>query len=105
MVKQLELRNAVQRLVVASSMSLYGEGLYRDAAGEVRAVGERTLEQLKRGDWEFHDDRGAVLQPAAERAPATGCPAPRGCYIPLNASLTGCCGTRVCDAQPICWNS
>ena len=54
----------VQRLVVASSMSLYGEGLYRDAAGTVRQVGERTLEQLKRGDWEFHGADGAALQPA-----------------------------------------
>lgn len=53
----------VQRLIVASSMSLYGEGLYRNAAGEVRTVGERTLDQLKRGEWEFRDG-GATLQPA-----------------------------------------
>src|SRR5689334_7004692 len=30
----------VQRLVVASSMSLYGEGLYRDASGLTREAGE-----------------------------------------------------------------
>jgi dTDP-L-rhamnose 4-epimerase len=29
-------KNPVQRLVVASSMSLYGEGLYRDTAGQAR---------------------------------------------------------------------
>jgi len=51
----------VERLVVASSMSLYGEGLYRNARGEVRLGGERTLEQLKRGDWELHDEDGSVL--------------------------------------------
>ena len=54
----------VQRLVVASSMSLYGEGLYRNAAGEVAPAGERTLEQLRRGDWEFADPAGGTLAPA-----------------------------------------
>jgi dTDP-L-rhamnose 4-epimerase len=53
----------VERLVVASSMSLYGEGLYRDAAGQVREAGERSLEQLKRADWELHGADGGVLQP------------------------------------------
>ena len=37
------IAHPVQRLVVASSMSLYGEGLYRDAAGGTREAGERTL--------------------------------------------------------------
>ncbi len=32
----------VRRLVVASSMSVYGEGLYRDAAGRARATCTRT---------------------------------------------------------------
>jgi dTDP-L-rhamnose 4-epimerase len=56
-------KNPVERLVVASSMSLYGEGLYRGASGLPRTVGERTLEQLKAGQWEFLDDDGNVLQP------------------------------------------
>ena len=53
----------VQRLVVASSMSLYGEGLYRDRSGQVRAGGERTLDQLRRGEWELDDGQGGVLEP------------------------------------------
>jgi dTDP-L-rhamnose 4-epimerase len=57
------IENPVERLVVASSMSLYGEGLYRSAAGEVRTGRERTLEQLRDGDWEVRDEDGAVLQP------------------------------------------
>jgi dTDP-L-rhamnose 4-epimerase len=57
------VQQPVQRLVVASSMSLYGEGLYRNAAGETRVVGERTLDQLKRGDWEFTGEDGGVLVP------------------------------------------
>jgi dTDP-L-rhamnose 4-epimerase len=52
----------VQRLVVASSMSLYGEGLYRAADGTITEA-ERTLDQLRRGDWEVRDQHGAPLQP------------------------------------------
>ncbi|HEY0824140.1 MAG TPA: SDR family NAD(P)-dependent oxidoreductase [Ramlibacter sp.] len=56
-------RNPVERLVVASSMSLYGEGLYQGTSGGPRMVGERTLEQLKAGQWEFTGEDGGVLQP------------------------------------------
>lgn len=57
------IAHPVQRLVVASSMSLYGEGLYRDASGGTREAGERTLAQLKAGDWELKDAEGRPLQP------------------------------------------
>ena len=53
----------VRKLVVASSMSLYGEGLYRTADGDVVAGPERTLDQLRRGDWELRDERGRALAP------------------------------------------
>jgi dTDP-L-rhamnose 4-epimerase len=52
-----------RKLVVASSMSLYGEGLYRDAQGQVREGTERPLEQLKRAAWELDDGQGGILQP------------------------------------------
>jgi dTDP-L-rhamnose 4-epimerase len=52
-------------LVVASSMSIYGEGLYRDAEGRVRLAWDRTLEQLKRGEWEMRDEEGRPLIPVA----------------------------------------
>jgi len=58
------IQKPVRRLVVASSMSLYGEGLYRNGAGEIRTVGERPLEQLRRGEWEWRDERGEPLVPA-----------------------------------------
>ncbi|MBT2322342.1 NAD-dependent epimerase/dehydratase family protein [Variovorax paradoxus] len=57
------IENPVEQLIVASSMSLYGEGLYRTAGGEVRMVGERSLEQLRRGDWDWRDEDGTALQP------------------------------------------
>ncbi|HVY47511.1 MAG TPA: NAD-dependent epimerase/dehydratase family protein [Minicystis sp.] len=57
-------KRPVRRLVVASSMSVYGEGLFRDAAGHVRAAAGRPLEQLCRGDWEVRGPAGEPLSPA-----------------------------------------
>src|SRR5215217_4114253 len=37
----------VEKLVVASSMSIYGEGMYHNEAGESVTAGERPLAQLK----------------------------------------------------------
>ncbi len=54
----------VQCLVVASSMSIYGEGLYRNAEGAIEAARDRSLQQLKMGDWEIHDSQGRPLIPA-----------------------------------------
>jgi dTDP-L-rhamnose 4-epimerase len=53
----------VPRLVVASSMSIYGEGLYRTADGASCAAKERTLDQLKDGDWEPRGPGGEPLTP------------------------------------------
>jgi dTDP-L-rhamnose 4-epimerase len=53
----------VARLVVASSMSVYGEGLYRTASGAVVPGTSRPLEQLKRGDWEVRSEAGEALAP------------------------------------------
>ena len=57
------IRRPVGRLVVASSMSLYGEGLYQTPAGEVVEGRERPLAQLKAGDWEVRDAAGEALAP------------------------------------------
>ena len=54
----------VERLVVASSMSIYGEGLYRAPDGAVSAPVERTLDQLRTGDWEVRNASGETLTPA-----------------------------------------
>jgi dTDP-L-rhamnose 4-epimerase len=53
----------VQRLVVASSMSIYGEGLYRTVDGERCPGTERPLGQLTARDWELRDTRGEPLTP------------------------------------------
>lgn len=53
----------VERLVVASSMSVYGEGLYRAPDGTLCSGEERPVEQLRRGDWEVRSSRGEALTP------------------------------------------
>ena len=59
------IRNPVERLVVASSMSIYGEGLYRDPAGNVAAGQERSIDRLRERQWEVTDANGNVLTPVA----------------------------------------
>src|SRR3954464_5601265 len=46
-------KRPVQRLVVASSMSIYGEGQARDNSGHLVSPTERSLKQLQRGQWEL----------------------------------------------------
>jgi dTDP-L-rhamnose 4-epimerase len=53
----------IERLIVASSMSIYGEGLYQTPNGHLSIGCERTLQQLKAGDWEVRNAAGEVLIP------------------------------------------
>ena len=52
------LDHPFRKLVVASSMSIYGEGAYEPAPAT-----ERTREQLERGDWEPRGANGEQLEP------------------------------------------
>jgi dTDP-L-rhamnose 4-epimerase len=56
-------RRAFERLVVASSMSIYGEGLYSAPDGTVSRGMERTAQQLKDHEWEVRNNRNEVLTP------------------------------------------
>jgi dTDP-L-rhamnose 4-epimerase len=53
----------VKRLIVASSMSIYGEGLYRDSAEQVVTTAQRSQQQLLRGEWEPLGSDGRALSP------------------------------------------
>jgi dTDP-L-rhamnose 4-epimerase len=57
------VKRPVERLVVASSMSIYGEGLYRTSRGGLVAGSERSGEQLLRGDWDLRDEDGQIMDP------------------------------------------
>jgi dTDP-L-rhamnose 4-epimerase len=53
------------RLVVASSMSVYGEGLYKDSEGNVVADASRDSARIEQGQWDPVDVKGAPLQALA----------------------------------------
>jgi dTDP-L-rhamnose 4-epimerase len=71
-------KRPVQRLVVASSMSIYGEGLCCSADGATLAPAERPDVQLKKAQWELRDDQGRPLQPMP--TPETKQPSLRSIY-------------------------
>lgn len=58
----------IRRLVVASSMSIYGEGSARTADGEAAPALERDRDQLERGEWEPRapDGRALSFEPTPE---------------------------------------
>lgn len=58
-------KQPVNKLVVASSMSIYGEGLYRSASGDIYSDACRTHQQLKAHDWEMTAPDGQALTPIA----------------------------------------
>jgi dTDP-L-rhamnose 4-epimerase len=60
----VERKDTIRKVVVASSMSNYGEGRYRTASGDLRAPPPRLLAQLEARDWELRDDEtGEALHP------------------------------------------
>jgi dTDP-L-rhamnose 4-epimerase len=56
-------KRPVERLVVASSMSIYGEGACRSCSGNIISPPERPVAQLRRGDWELEDGSSSPLVP------------------------------------------
>jgi dTDP-L-rhamnose 4-epimerase len=57
------ISHPVEKIVVASSMSIYGEGPYCDRRGNVYENAERGLAQLRKGDWEVRNADGEALTP------------------------------------------
>jgi dTDP-L-rhamnose 4-epimerase len=55
----------VRRVVTASSMSIYGEGLYRDADGNLVQNAERAPRTSDTQTWDPFDEQGRPLTPAA----------------------------------------
>jgi dTDP-L-rhamnose 4-epimerase len=65
-------KRPIRRLLVASSMSVYGEGRYLDQDGEIIDSASRQFERLKAKRWEPADDDGRPLKPIA--TPEDKCP-------------------------------
>jgi dTDP-L-rhamnose 4-epimerase len=59
------VKQPVNKLIVASSMSVYGEGLYVKPSGEPYLHAGRKAEQLKAHNWEMFAADGSPLRPVA----------------------------------------
>jgi len=70
----LDNKSPIQKIVVASSMSIYGEGRYScTRCGRAAAPPVRSIAQLKRSEWELHcTECNGVLKPlpTAENKPS-----------------------------------
>lgn len=65
-------RFKLDKLIVASSMSIYGEGAYRTAAGEIVYPVERSSERIARREWEMTlpgSDETLEAAPTSEEKP------------------------------------
>ena len=62
LLEQLTSRK-IQRLIVASSMSIYGEGIYRSQDGSIHERVNRSVTDLKAGIWDPLDSQGKALTP------------------------------------------
>jgi dTDP-L-rhamnose 4-epimerase len=60
---QAIIKSPIEKLVIASSMSIYGEGQYVTNTGHVSEAQNRALDQLQIGNWEPVDAEGRNLQP------------------------------------------
>jgi dTDP-L-rhamnose 4-epimerase len=59
----VDRKQTLQSFTVASSMSVYGEGMYRTNRGELVAPKVRREEQLARGEWDHRDASGQLTHP------------------------------------------
>ncbi len=57
------VKKPVNKLIVASSMSIYGEGLYVDEQNRAYANAARTPQQLRAHQWEMMAEDGSPLRP------------------------------------------
>ena len=60
---QILIERPIERLVVASSMSIYGEGLYLDAYSHLVEEKDRDFADLQQGIWDLRDSAGRFLTP------------------------------------------
>jgi dTDP-L-rhamnose 4-epimerase len=58
-------KRKLRKLVVASSMSIYGEGRYRSPDGRIHDQVERGIDQLRAAEWEPVSADGEPLTPVA----------------------------------------
>ena len=75
LIKNPELRKGIKKIIVASSKTIYGEGAYRCKSHGTIYPEARSVNQLKKGDWEVRCPHcGETMEPAGiteEKPPQT----------------------------------
>jgi dTDP-L-rhamnose 4-epimerase len=60
----IPIKDKIKKIIVASSMSIYGEGLYKNQLGElVMNPKTRPGHQMEAGNWELYDAQGNEMIP------------------------------------------
>ncbi len=97
----------VRRVVTASSMSIYGEGLYRDADGGVHEEVTRTARNAD-GSWDPQDAQGRPLAPAPTpewKRPTLASVYALGKYVQERLTLTLCPAYGMSCSALRLWNA
>lgn len=64
-------KNSVQKVILASSRAVYGEGKYINPQSETVYPVSRSLELMGKGIFEMTDEKGQILQPVATNEHST----------------------------------
>jgi dTDP-L-rhamnose 4-epimerase len=83
------IRLPVERLIIASSMSIYGEGAYQDSQGHSMGNVRRDIAHLASRDWEIVDSDGVPLTAVA--TPESKTPDPKSVYALLKYNQERTC--------------
>ncbi|QGJ68379.1 Nucleoside-diphosphate-sugar epimerase [Planctomycetales bacterium 10988] len=75
---EILVRKPIERLVIASSNTIYGEGMYQHPLLNSKVAVERNLTQLQEKKWELRTHEGTLLEPIA--TPEEKYPNPRNVY-------------------------
>jgi dTDP-L-rhamnose 4-epimerase len=59
----IPIKHKIKKIIVASSMSIYGEGAYKNVNGEMVYPSSRSLEQLRNSVFEIYDTNNLLLTP------------------------------------------
>lgn len=58
----VEKKLPLKKIVTASSQFVQGEGLYKKQNGSLVTPYQRPIEQLEKGDWDWKDEDGQIMQ-------------------------------------------
>ncbi len=57
----VEKRIPIKKIISASSQFVQGEGLYKKKDGTIVKPFQRSIEQLEKGDWDWKDENGNIM--------------------------------------------